>query len=70
MSGLEGERQALRFLLSIGVEFIEWPYNWKNPALGQNRAVLDDKKIKIVRVDSVKLDEKKKLIADSISQIK
>lgn len=70
MSGLEGERQASRFLLSIGVEFIEWPYNWKNPALGQNRAVLDDKKIKIVRVDSVKLDEKKKLIADSISQIK
>ena len=70
MAGLEGERLASRFLLSIGVEFIEWPYNWKNPALGKNRAVLDDQKVKIVRVDSVKLDEKKKLIVDSISQIR
>lgn len=67
---LEGERQASRFLLSIGVEFIEWPYNWKNQALGKNRAVLDDKKVRIVRVDSVSLDEKKKLIPDSIRQIK
>ena len=70
VAGLEGERQASRFLLSVGVEFIEWPYNWKNPALGQNRAVLDDTKVKIVRVDSVNLDEKKKLIADSITHIK
>ena len=70
IAGLEGKRQAAKFLLSIGVEFIEWPYSWKNPSLGQNRAIFDDEKVKIVRVDSVDLDEKKKLITDSITKIR
>lgn len=67
---LAGEKAAADFLLSIGVELIEWPYNWKNPALGTNRAVLDDSMVKIVKVDSVILDEKKKLIEDSITPIR
>ena len=67
---LEGEKAATAFLLSIGVELIEWPYNWKNPALGTNRAVLDDSMVRIVRIDSIKLDDKKKLIEDSITQIR
>jgi hypothetical protein len=67
---LEGEKAATAFLLSIGVELIEWPYNWKNPALGTNRAVLDDSMVRIIRVDSIKLDDKKKLIEDSITQIR
>ena len=65
----EGERQASAFLCSIGVDFIEWPYNWKNPALGSNRAVLDDSKVEITRVDSVCLDDKKKLISGSEKQV-
>ena len=44
---LAGEKAAAKFLLDIGVEFIEWPYHWKNPALGTNRAVLDDGKVRI-----------------------
>ena len=67
---LEGERAAAAFLLSIGVEMIEWPYNWKNPSLGTNRAILDDTKFKILKVDSVMLDDKKKLIVDSINPIR
>lgn len=62
---LEGEKAASAFLLSIGVDFIVWPYNWKNPALGTNRAVLDDGKAKIVKVDKVELDKKKQLIEGS-----
>ena len=62
---LEGEKAASAFLLSVGVEFITWPYNWKNPSLGTNRAVLDDGKVKIVRVDQVQLDVKKQLIEGS-----
>ena len=62
---LEGEMKASAFLSSIGVDFIVWPYNWKNPALGTNRAVLDDSKVKIVRVDEVQLDNKKQLIEGS-----
>lgn len=67
---LTGEKAASEFLLSIGVELIEWPYNWKNPALGTNRAVLDDSKVKIVRIDSVKLDDRKKLIEDTITPVR
>ena len=62
---LEGEKAASAFLLSIGVDFIVWPYNWKNPALGTNRAVLDDGKVRIVKVDKVKLDKKKRLVEGS-----
>ena len=67
---LEGEKAARDFLLSIGVELIEWPYSWKNPALGANRAVLDDSKVRILKVDSVMLDDKKKLIEDSINPVR
>ena len=67
---LEGEKAARDFLLSIGVELIEWPYNWKNPALGTNRAVLDDAKVSIVQVDKIQVDEKKKLIEGSIQKVR
>jgi hypothetical protein len=67
---LEGEKAAAAFLLSIVVELIEWPYNWKNPSLGTNRAVLDDSKVRILKVDSVKLDDKKKLIEESITPVR
>lgn len=62
---LEGEKAATEFLLSIGVEFIEWPYSWTNPDKGSNRAVLDDRAIEIIQVDQVLLDDKKQLISGS-----
>ena len=67
---LEGEKAASSFLISIGVDFIVWPYNWKNPSLGTNKAVLDDRQVKIVRVDQVLLDNKKQLIEGSQTEIK
>lgn len=62
---LEGEKAASAFLLEIGVDFIVWSYNWKNPSLGTNRAVLDDNKVIIKCVDQVLLDDKKQLIEGS-----
>ena len=62
---LEGEKKASAFLLSIGVELIVWPYNWKNPEDGDNRAILDDSKVKIIGIDEVQLDKKKQLIEGS-----
>lgn len=62
---LEGEKAASEFLHSIGVDLIEWPYNWKYPELGTNRAILNDKDVEIVRVDSVEIDKKKKMIPNS-----
>ena len=35
---LEGEKAASQFHLSIGVDFILWPYNWKNPGLGTKKS--------------------------------
>ena len=62
---LEGEKQASQFLDSIGVELIVWPFAWKKDENGNykgpfNHAVLNDKKVRIVSVDS--LDKEDKLI--------
>lgn len=59
---LAAEKAASEFLLSIGVDFIEWPYNWKNPAAGSNRAILSDKAVNIIKIEQVEVDEKKKYI--------
>ena len=66
---LAGEHAASEFLNSIGVDFITWPYNWKNPALGLNVAVLDENKVKIIRVEQVELDAKQQLIAGSEKEV-
>ena len=67
---LEGEKAASQFLLSIGVDFILWPYNWKNPGLGTNRAILDDQKVRILKMEEVDLDEKKQLVEGSERTVK
>ena len=62
---LAGEKAAAEFLDSIGVECIIWPCSWTNPAKGTNRAILNDKNVKIVQIDEVELDEKKKFVSGS-----
>jgi len=53
-----GEKAASEFLSSIGVDLIEWPYNWQKPEAEKNMAVLDDRNVKILRIEKVELDEK------------
>ena len=67
---IQSEKLASEFLNKIGVEFITWPYNWKNPDLGLNVAVLDDKKVKITKIHQVELDQKKQLIQGSEKEVK
>lgn len=55
---VDGEKAASEFLLSIGVELIEWPYNWQKPEAEKNMAVLDDRKVRIIRIEKVELDPK------------
>ncbi len=62
---LAGEKAAAEFLDSIGVDYIIWPYSWKNPELGFNCAVFDARKIRIAQVHQVELDTKKRLIDGS-----
>ena len=55
-ASVEGEKAAAAFLLSIGVELIEWPYSWTKPDAEKNMAVLDDAKVRVLRIDKVDLD--------------
>lgn len=66
---IRSEKMASEFLISIGVDFVTWPYSWKNPDLGLNIAVLDDKRINIVKIHQVELDDKQQLIAGSEKEI-
>ena len=56
-SSLDDEWAASEFLRDIGVDYIEWPIDWKNN-LGRDLAVLDDRKVRIIRIEKVDLDEK------------
>ena len=51
-----GEKAASEFLSSLGVDLIEWPYNWQKPDAEKNMAVLDDRNVRIVRIEKVELD--------------
>ena len=66
---LAGEKAASEFLDGICVDYVCWPYNWKNPAFGTNCAVFNTDKIRIVRVDHVWLDERQQLISGSEMQV-
>lgn len=57
---IEGEKAASAFLLSIGVDYIEWPFSWGKPDGDKNRAVLDDKAVHIIKVEEVELKRKGK----------
>lgn len=55
---VEGEMAASAFLKDIGVELIRWPHSWTNPEGEMNLAVLDDAKVRIVKIEKVELDSK------------
>ena len=64
------EIAAADFLSSVGVDYISWPINWKKPEQGSNRAVFDDKKVRILKVEEVEIDAKKHFIEGSSKLIK
>ena len=55
---VEGEKAASELLSSLGVDLIEWPYNWQKPEAEKNMAILDDRNVRIVRIEKVELDQK------------
>ena len=64
-----GEKAAAEFLGSIGVDLIEWPYNWQKPQAEKNMAVLDDRNVKIIRIEKVELDPKGHQLIEGSQQI-
>jgi len=53
-----GEKAAAEFLDGIGVDLIEWPYNWQKPYAEKNMAVVNDRNVRIIRIEKVELDPK------------
>ena len=66
---VEGEKAASEFLSSLGVDLIEWPYNWQKPEAEKNMAVLDDRNVRIVRLEKVELDPKGHQLIEGSQQI-
>lgn len=64
-----GEKAASEFLSSLGVDLIEWPYNWQKPEAEKNLAVLDDRNVCIVRIEKVELDPKGHQLIEGSQQI-
>ena len=66
---VEGEKAASEFLSSVGVDLIEWPYNWQKPEAEKNMAVLDDRNVRIIRIEKVELDPKGHKLIEGSGQI-
>ncbi len=66
---VEGEKAASEFLSSLGVDLIEWPYNWQKPEAEKNMAVLDDRNVRIIRIEKVELDPKGHQLIEGSGQI-
>ena len=64
-----GEKAASEFLAGIGVDLIEWPYNWQKPEAEKNMAVLDDRNVRIVRIEKVELDPKGHQLIEGSQQL-
>ena len=67
---LDAEKAATKFLLEIGVDFLEWPVAQTVPDGLQNRAILDDAKVLITKIEEVTLDDKMQLIEGSQKKIR
>ena len=65
-----GEKAVAEFLRGIGVDLVEWPYYWRKPEAEKNMFVLDDRKVRIVRIAKVELDDKHQLVEGSQQIIK
>ena len=63
----EGETAVAEFLLKLGVEMIVWPVHWTNPELEKDIAVFDDSSIRIVSIEKIVYDPKKKVVIEKIT---
>ena len=65
----EAESKVSEFLKSVGVVYLAWPHSQTNPDGDTNRAVLNEDDIKILKIEQVEVDEKNRLIENSVKEI-
>jgi hypothetical protein len=63
------ENAASKFLDSVGVDYLVWPQSQTKPDGETNRAVLNEGKIRILKVVQVDVDAKNKLIPGSEKEV-
>lgn len=63
------ENAASNFLDSVGVDYLVWPQSQTKPDGETNRAVLNEGKIRILKVVQVDVDAKNKLIPGSEKEV-
>lgn len=63
------ENAASKFLDEIGVDYLVWSQSQTKPDGDTNRAVLNEKKIRILKIEQVDVNEKNKLIPGSQKEI-
>ena len=63
------ENTVSEFLNKIGIVYLAWPQSQTNPDGDTNRAVLNEKDIRIIKIERVEVDDKNKLIESSKREI-
>ena len=59
------ENAVSQVLKSVGVIYLAWPQSQAKPDGETNRALLNEKEIKILKIEQVECDDKNELIEDS-----
>lgn len=59
------ENAVSQFLNNVGVIYLAWPQSQAKPDGETNRALLNEKEIKILKIEQVECDDKNELIEDS-----
>ena len=63
------ENAVSSFLNKIGIVYLAWPQSQTKPEGDTNRAVLNEEDIRIIKIEQVEVDEKNKLIENSVKLV-
>jgi hypothetical protein len=63
------EKTVSQFLNSVDIVYLAWPQSQTKPEGDTNRAVLNEEDIRIIKIEQVEVDEKNKLIENSVKLV-
>ena len=69
MADSVAEKTVSQFLNSVDIVYLAWPQSQTKPEGDTNRAVLNEEDIRIIKIEQVEVDEKNKLIENSVKLV-
>ena len=63
------EKTVSQFLNSVDIVYLAWPQSQTKPEGDTNRALLNEEDIRIIKIEQVEVDEKNKLIENSVKLV-